>query len=173
MNEDVFGKVPPHSIEAEQATLGSILIDNEAIFKVIDFLQPEHFYRTAHQIIYESIRELFEKSEPIDLLTLSEYLKKKGKLDEIGGFSYLATLTNIAPTALNIEIYAQIVEEKAILREIIKSGIEIINLAFAGEDDVGTILDKSQEILFDIEQKKNGNTILSFKRSFKGIVRKN
>lgn len=154
MSEDIFGKVPPHSIEAEQATLGSILIDKEAIFKVVDFLQPEHFYRTAHQIIYESIRELFEKNEPIDLLTLSEYLKKKGKLDEVGGFSYLATLTNIAPTALNIEIYAQIVEEKAILREIIKSGIEIINLAFAGEDDVGTILDKSQEILFDIAKKR-------------------
>lgn len=154
MNEDIFGKVPPHSIEAEQATLGSILIDNDAIFKVIDFLQPEHFYRTAHQIIYESIRELIEKNEPVDLLTLSEHLRKKGKLDEVGGFSYLATLTNIAPTALNIEVYAKIVEEKAILREIIKSGIEIINLAFAGEDDVGTILDKSQEILFNIAKKR-------------------
>lgn len=154
MNEDFLGKIPPHSIEAEQATLGSILIDNEAIYKVIDFLQPEHFYRTAHQIIYEAIRELFEKNEPIDLLTLSEYLKKKGKLDEVGGLSYLATLTNITPTALNIDVYAKIVEEKAILREIIKSGIDIINLAFSQEDEVEVILDKSQEILFNIAKKR-------------------
>lgn len=154
MNEEIFGRVPPHSIEAEQATLGSILIDNEAIYKVIDFLQPEHFYRTSHQIIYETMIELFEKNEPIDLLTLSEELKKKGKLEEVGGFSYLATLTNITPTALNIDVYAKIVEEKAVLREIIKAGIDIINLAFEAEEDSGTILDKSQEFLFNIAKRR-------------------
>ncbi len=167
MNDEIFGRVPPHNIEAEQATLGSILIDNDAIFKVIDFLEPQHFYRTSHQIIYETMIELFEKNEPIDLLTLSEELKKKGKLEEVGGFSYLATLTNITPTALNIDTYAKIVEEKAVLRELIKAGIDIINLAFDAEEDSGTILDKSQEILYQIAKKRMATPFYSLKELLK------
>ncbi|HDL50617.1 MAG TPA: replicative DNA helicase, partial [Firmicutes bacterium] len=143
-----------HNIEAEQATLGSILIDNDAIVKVIDFLEPEHFYRTSHQIIYKAMKELYEKSEPIDLLTVSEHLKKKGELENAGGFSYLATLTNITPTALNVEKYAKIVEEKSILREIIKAGIEIIDLAFNSQENVGDTLDKAQEVLFNVAKKR-------------------
>ncbi|RLD14830.1 MAG: replicative DNA helicase, partial [Caldiserica bacterium] len=152
--EEILGRVPPHNIEAEQATLGSILIDNDAIVKVIDFLEPEHFYRTSHQIIYKAMKELYEKSEPIDLLTVSEHLKKKGELEEAGGFSYLATLTNITPTALNVEKYAKIVEEKSILREIIKAGIEIIDLAFNSQENVGDTLDKAQEVLFNVAKKR-------------------
>ncbi|MCD6168898.1 MAG: replicative DNA helicase [Caldisericia bacterium] len=152
--EEILGRVPPHNIEAEQATLGSILIDNDAIVKVIDFLEPEHFYRTSHQLIYKAMKELYEKSEPIDLLTVSEHLKKKGELEEAGGFSYLATLTNITPTALNVEKYAKIVEEKSILREIIKAGIEIIDLAFNSQEDVGDTLDKAQEILFNVAKRR-------------------
>jgi len=167
MNEEIFGRVPPHNIEAEQATLGSILIDNEAIYKVIDFLEPNHFYRTSHQIIYETMIELFERNEPIDLLTLSEELKKKGKLEEVGGFSYLATLTNITPTALNIDTYAKIVEEKAVLRELIKAGIDIINLAFQQEEDSGTILDKSQEILYQIAKKRMSTPFYPLKELLK------
>lgn len=152
--EEILGRIPPHNIEAEQATLGSILIDNDAIVKVIDFLEPEYFYRTSHQIIYKAMKELYERSEPIDLLTVSEYLKKKGELEEVGGFSYLATLTNITPTALNVEKYAKIVEEKSILREIIKAGIEIIDLAFSSQEDVGDTLDKAQEALFNVAKKR-------------------
>ncbi len=152
--EEILGRVPPHNIEAEQATLGSILIDNDAIVKVIDFLEPEHFYRTSHQIIYKAMKELYEKSEPIDLLTVSEHLKKKGELEDAGGFSYLATLTNITPTALNVEKYAKIVEEKSILREIIKAGIEIIDLAFNSQENVGDTLDKAQEVLFNVAKKR-------------------
>jgi len=152
--EEILGRVPPHNIEAEQATLGSILIDNDAIVKVIDFLEPEHFYRTSHQIIYKAMKELYEKSEPIDLLTVSEHLKKKGELENAGGFSYLATLTNITPTALNVEKYAKIVEEKSILREIIKAGIEIIDLAFNSQENVGDTLDKAQEVLFNVAKKR-------------------
>ena len=110
-------KVPPQNLEAEQSVVGGILLENEAISKVLETLLPDDFYRESHRKIFHSMIELFEKNEPIDLITLTNQLKSKGQLDGAGGSAYLASLVDSIPTAANITYYARIVKEKAILRK--------------------------------------------------------
>ncbi len=147
------GKLPPQSIEAEASVLGSLLLDKEAIVKIADTLSPSDFYKEAHKIIYEAILELFEKREPIDLVTLSNKLESSGKLTEVGGASYLTALANSVPTAAHIIHYAQIVQHKATLRKLISAASEITNLAFDEEKDINFILDKSEQLLFSVSQR--------------------
>ncbi|MCX7730394.1 MAG: replicative DNA helicase, partial [Candidatus Caldatribacterium sp.] len=118
--------MPPHSVEAEQATLGSMLLDREALLKALEILRPEDFYYEAHRVIFESMIELFDEDKVCDLVTLAEKLRQKGKLESVGGMEYLAQIVNVVPTAANVEYYARIVEEKSLVRSLIQVCTRII-----------------------------------------------
>ena len=146
-------KLPPQSLEAEKSLLGSLMLDKDAIFKVADFLQPRDFYKKAHQEVYIAVTELFEKGEPIDLLSVSSRLKEKGLLEEIGGNSYLTELVNFVPTATHILNYANIVQKKRILRDLISASQEINLLGYEEKEDVDVLLDRAEQRIFSIAQK--------------------
>ena len=114
--DDNLRKVPPQNLEAESSVLGGILLENDAINVVLELLRPEDFYRESHRRIFRAMIELTDRSEPVDLITLSECLKNRGELEAVGGSAYLASLADFVPTAANISYYARIVREKAILR---------------------------------------------------------
>jgi replicative DNA helicase len=147
-------KLPPQNIEAEQSILGGILIENEAINKVIEILTPEDFYRDAHRRIFEALIILSERDEPSDLITLTDELQKKKELDLIGGASYLASLIDSVPTAANIEYYAKIVKEKAVLRKLINASTEIITRSYEYLGDVDSLLDEAEQEIFQISGSK-------------------
>ena len=143
-------KLPPQNIEAEQSVLGAILIDAEAMHRIVDILRPEYFYKEAHKHIYSGMIELVYKSEPIDLVTLSDRLHSKQVLENIGGASYLAELTGFVSTSANVEYYAKIVEEKAMLRKLISTGSEIVENAFSEGNETSAILDSAEQKIFEI-----------------------
>jgi replicative DNA helicase len=145
-------KLPPQNIEAEQSVLGSLMIDKNAILKVADFLQPKDFYKGSHQEIYSSMQALFEKGEPIDLLSVTTHLKEKEKLEAIGGNSYLTELINAVPTATHVATYAKIVQKKRILRELIDASYQIGGLGYKEEEDVDKLLDEAEKTIFSIAQ---------------------
>lgn len=147
-------KIPPQNIEAEQSVLGGILIENEAINRVMEILDPEDFYREAHRKIYHALIELSERDEPADLVTTTNELRKKGELETIGGASYLAYLIDSVPTAANIEYYARIVKEKAILRKLIETSTEIITQSYEDRGDVEAFLDEAEKAIFEISEKR-------------------
>lgn len=144
---------PPHNLEAEQACLGSLLIDKDAIIKVADIIDADDFYSDKHRMIYEAMIELYTQREPIDILNLSNRLNDKEVLETIGGRGYLATLTNAVPTAANVISYANIIQRKATLRRLIKAAHSILNLAQDEDDDLSDQLDKSEQALFSVSQK--------------------
>lgn len=152
MGNNTPHNVPPQNIEAEQSVLGSILLENEALLKTIEILRPSDFYREAHRQIFLCMIELFEKNEPSDIITITEVLKRKNKLEEIGGASYLVDLSEKIPTAAHIEYYAKIVRQKAILRNLITSATEIASRATHAQEDVDEILDFSEKTIFSIAE---------------------
>jgi len=153
MKDELIDKIPPQSIEAEKCLLGSILIDKDAILRVVDILSPEDFYRGIHQTIYSTCLELFQKGEAIDILTVSNRLQEKKLLEEIGGRVYLTELINSVTTTSNIVNYANIIHKKRVLRELISASQEIGQLAFNETEDINTILDKAEKKIFSIAQK--------------------
>lgn len=148
------GKLPPQNIEAEQSVLGSLLIDKDTIPKVVEILHPESFYREAHHWIYQAIINLFQKNEPIDLVTVTDELSSIGKLDAVGGRVYVSDIINSVPTSANVEYYAKIVEDKAVLRELISQGSQMVTEAFKDDIEVDNVLDTAQKSIIDIAQKK-------------------
>jgi len=152
-NKQVIEKLPPQSLEAEKSTLGSLMLDKNAIIKVADFLQSEDFYKKIHQEIYQAVLDLFEKQEPVDLLAVANRLKEKKLLEQAGGNSYLTELINFVPTATNVLNYAKIVHRKRILRNLIESSQEINSLGHNEEEDIDIILDKAEQRIFSIAQK--------------------
>lgn len=146
-------RVPPHNEDAEMSLLGSIMLDKDAIIKVADIVKIGDFYKTIHNIIYETILELYEKREPIDVLSLSNRLDEKGKLDDIGGSVYLASLVNSVPSASNIVHYGKLVQKKALLRRLINAATEIVEMGYDESEDVDKILDEAEQRLFAISQK--------------------
>lgn len=150
----VYEKIPPHSLEAEISTLGAMMMEREAILRVIEILNEDAFYWDAHKRIWAAILNLCEKNEPVDLVTLTEQLRKDGNLSEVGGASYLAQILNSVPTAANVEQYARIVAEKGTLRKLISSATEIVSLGYQGEGDVSIILDRAEKLIFDVVQRK-------------------
>ncbi|MEF3401616.1 DnaB-like helicase N-terminal domain-containing protein, partial [Listeria monocytogenes] len=152
--EDI-GRIPPHSVESEQSILGSILLDKEAIITVTETIKPEDFYKEAHKIIYECMMKLNNKNEPIDLITLTEELKKQGHLEDIGGISYITSLSTIVPTTSNVKYYADIVKEKSVLRKLIRVSNDILNLGYDSSIKVEDILEKAEKQIFDISQEKS------------------
>lgn len=145
-------KLPPQNQEAEQSVLGALLIDKEAITKITDIVKSEDFYTPAHERIFEAILELYEKRQPIDILSVSARLTEKGTLKEIGGSTYLAELTNKVPTSSHIAHYAQIVKEKKVLRDLIKASAEITEEVF-GDNDTESLLDSIEQKILAISQK--------------------
>jgi replicative DNA helicase len=144
--------IPPQNIEAEQSVIGSILLENEAISKALEILKPDDFYYGSHQQVFQCMIELFEKNEPTDFITITERLKKKKKLEEIGGASYIADLSEKIPTAANIEFYAKIVKEKSVLRKLIHSATEIVSKAATAQENVEDLLDFSENTIFSISE---------------------
>ena len=154
-------RIPPHSVESEQSILGSILLDKEAIITVSETINPDDFYKEAHKIIYESMIKLSNKSEPIDLITLTEELKKQGHLDDVGGISYITSLSTIVPTTSNVKYYADIVKEKSVLRKLIKVSNDIINLGYDGSTKIEDVLEVAEKKIFDISQEKTSDDFKS------------
>ncbi|RPH50351.1 MAG: replicative DNA helicase [Desulfobacteraceae bacterium] len=146
-------KVPPQSIEAEESLLSAILIDNNALLEIVEILSPGDFYKPAHQKIFTAVLELFNKNEPVDLVTLSNALKKQGRIEEIGGAAYLSRLLDI-PLAINAANYAKIVYEKACLRRLIEKSNDIVRKCFENSGNLEEILDFSQSAIYEISEKK-------------------
>ena len=150
-----IGKVPPHDIEAEQAVLGSCLTDKDAVMDSIEKLKPESFYRDDNKLIFEAISNLYNRSEPIDLITVKDELTSMDSFEKIGGYEYLATLPDKVPTTSNVQKYIEIVEEKSTLRNLIKTANEIIELGYDQTEDVDDIMAGAEKKIFDIIQKKS------------------
>ena len=146
-------KLPPQNIEAEQSLLGALLIDKDSIIKIADIITAEDFYQTAHGFIYATILELFERKDPIDILSLTSRLEEKGQLDMIGGRTYLINLTGAVPSAAHIVSYAQIIQKKATLRRLITAANNILELGYQEEKEVSDVLDKSEQSIFSVSQK--------------------
>ena len=148
----VFGKVQPQAIPLEEAVLGALMLDKDSIAIVIDILRSDSFYSDAHQLIFKSIIRLFERSQPVDILTVTEELKKAGDLDKVGGSFYLVGLTNRVASAANIEFHARIIAQKHIQRELIKVSTNVIRDAYEDTTDVFQLLDDAEQGLFNITQ---------------------
>lgn len=165
-------KLPPQSVEMEQSILGAILLENDALVKVLDLLGPRDFYQDAHRWIFETMVDLFEENMPIDLLTVTERLRKKDRLDAIGGAAYLAELVDMVPTAAHVWHHARVVREKAVLRALIQTATAIVTESYEDSDDVEILLDRAEQAIFEIGQRRVSagfvhiNTVLkgSFKR---------
>lgn len=161
---ELAGKLPPQNIEAERCLLGSLLLDKSAIFKVVDFLEARDFYRKNHQDIYKAMLELFEKGEPIDLLTISSKLSEKQILSQVGGRSYLTELINSIPTASNVADYAHIVQKKRILRGLIEASQEISQMGYKESEDIDNLLDEAEKKIFSIAQRNLSQRFVSLKK---------
>lgn len=154
----VDGKLPPQAVDIEEAVLGAIMLEKDALTAVIDILKPESFYKDAHTRIFFAIQELFSRSEPVDIITVTQELKKTGELDLVGGAYYITQLTNRVASAANVEFHARIVAEKFIQRELIRVSSKTINHAFEEGTDVFELLDTAEQDLFSIMEgniKKN------------------
>ena len=160
MNDELLGRIPPNDPEAEQAVLGSMLVDKDAVLTVLEILKAEDFYRNEHAEIYGAILDLYEASKPIDLLTLKEQLRVRGKYDVVNGFEYLASLTNPMYSIANVEDYANIVWEKSILRKLIKASNKISKESYEALDDATAITERAEKEIFNIVQRKSSSYAL-------------
>ncbi len=150
MSQFVFGKLQPQARDLEEAVLGAVMLEKDALPAIVDFLKAESFYVEAHQLIYKAILRLFNKPEPIDILTVAEELRRTGELDLVGGSYYITELTNRIATAANVEYHARIIAQKYIQRELIRTSTEIVRDAFEDTTDVFELLDRSEKNLFEI-----------------------
>jgi len=160
----VRDKLPPQNIEAEMSLLGGLMLDKDAIIRVADLLEPKDFYKAIHSTIYEAIQELFDRNEPIDLLSLTNRLKEKEKLEEIGGNSYLTELINVVPTASHVLSYAKIVQNKRILRDLISISYEIGQMGYNEAEDPQVLLDQAESRIFSIAQKSLDHNFVPIKQ---------
>jgi replicative DNA helicase len=165
-----FDRLPPQNVEAEQFVLGAILLENEAIAAVIEVLSPNDFYKDAHKKIFTAMLDLYERNEPIDLVTLTEQLNKKDQLEAVGGASYLSTIVNMVPTSANARYHAKIVKEKAILRNLITTATEIISMSYDTEQDVNELLDLAETKIFGISEKAVRQTYVHIKDVVKDTI---
>lgn len=147
-------KLQPHNMEAEEAVLGSLLIDPDAIIRIATFLQPEDFYLERHSWVYAAIRDLHERREPADLVTLTDELERRGQLGEIGGSAYLTGLINATPTSIHVEYYGRIVERTAVLRRLIDAAGQIARLAYEDSADAAEAVDRAEEIIFSVSSQR-------------------
>ncbi len=153
--ESQIGRLPPQSIEAERSVLGSMLIEAEAIPRALTLLVPEDFYRDAHRAIYEAMLRLFDRSEPVDLVTLSAELGKAGRLESIGGAAYLTQLASGVPTAAHVERYAEMVRDRSLARQVIRAGTDIVARGFDPQTSAEELLDEAEQVIFHIAQNRS------------------
>lgn len=158
-----FNKVPPHDLEAEQAVIGSMLTDKEAVIAAIEALSDEDFYREDNRLIYKSILNLYNKGDSIDIITVKSELSSLGKLEAVGGLEYLAELPEKVPTTANVEKYIKIVEEKSTLRSLIRTGNEIITLGYDPTQDAEELMDNAEKKIFGVMQSRNQKGYSSMK----------
>ncbi|MBP7254350.1 MAG: replicative DNA helicase [Negativicutes bacterium] len=156
-------RVPPQNIEAEQAVIGGMLIEKEAISKVAEFLKADDFYREAHRLIFEAMLELFNKNEAVDLVTVTEVLRKNDKLEAVGGIAYITSLANSVPTAANINYHGKIVEEKALLRGLINSATHIASMGYEDTEAVADIIDKAEKMILEVSERKMSGDFVPIK----------
>ncbi len=156
-------RIPPHNLDAEQSVLGALMLDKDAIVAIADIVHPEDFYKGTHGTIYAAILELYEKNEPIDVLSLSNRLTEKKELDTVGGAAYLASLANMVPSASNIRHYANVVKKKSTLRKLIHASTKIGELGYSEADDVEKTLDAAEQALFSVSQQSQKQEFLTMK----------
>ena len=145
-------KTPPHNLESEQCVIGSIIVEEETLVPVAEILDREDFYIDAHKVIYDSMIELGNERKPIDMITLTNRLKEKGYLDQVGGVTYLTSITNMIPTTSNVKVYAEIVKKNSTLRKLIKASSDIISMGYEASDSLDDILNVAEKKIFDISQ---------------------
>ena len=157
-------RLPPQNNEAEQSVLGSILLEPTALISAMEFLQTNDFYRRSHQLIFQVMTDLNENNEEIDIITVADRLENIKQLEDVGGTAYLAELSNIVPTAANIEYYAKIVEERALLRRLIAASQDIITRTYEESDDVTNILDMAEQKILEVSERKNRSGFLEISK---------
>jgi replicative DNA helicase len=162
---ELEGRLPPQNIEAEQSVLGSLMLDKEAIIKIADILEPDDFYRGTHANIFQAMLDLYEKNEPIDLLSLTNCLEERKQLEEVGGASYLTSLVNSVPTAAHVVHYAKIIKNKKVLRDLINTASQVTQLSYQEPEDVESLVDIAEQKIFSISQKSIGQKFIPVKES--------
>jgi replicative DNA helicase len=162
--------LPPQNIEAEESLISAILVDNNTLLDVIEILEPGDFYRTAHQKIYAAIIDLFDKSEPADLVTLANRMKEKGQLEEIGGAAYLAKLVDTVPLAVNAQHYARIIHDKATLRRLIEKSNAIVKRCFEEKGAADEVIDYAESAIFEISEKKSRQSFYPLSKIILGNI---
>lgn len=167
---EVIEKVPPQNVEAEIATLGSMLLGEDAISKAIEFLDESCFYKDAHKKIFTAIINLYSRNNAVDFVTLVEELKKNAHIEEVGGPSYITALVNSVPTSANIMHYAKIVKQKAILRHLISTATQIVQESFEPDSEVDELLDRAESLIFDISSRKIDSHITPIKEIIKDSI---
>lgn len=156
MNNDVLSdQTPPQNIEAEKAVLGAAFLSGDALVEAMEYVQPEDFYRRAHQIIFQKMVDLNDQDKPIDALTMREQLDKTNQLEDIGGFSYIVELAEAVPTAANVVYYAKIVQEKSVLRKLIQTATDIVTRSYTGEEEVPDLLDEAERSILNVAETRN------------------
>ena len=155
------GRTPPYDEQAEASVLGAMLLDKSAITTAVEIIHAEDFYYDSHKAIFEGILRLYNKNEPADMITLSDFLKKSGQLEAVGGYTYLGRLTSGAGAVSNTEAYANIIKEKSTLRALIRAGSDIVEDSYRDDDDVGAIIEKAEKSIFDITQDNQRNGLMN------------
>ncbi|NLW10082.1 MAG: replicative DNA helicase [Firmicutes bacterium] len=164
MSPELLERVPPQNLDAERSALGAMFLDKEAIYRAMEILRPDDFYKDAHRHIYQTVLDLADKGEPVDLVTVTEALRQSKRLDEVGGVAYLTELANAVPTAAHIDHYARIVEEKSLLRRLIHAAGEIMAAGYEGREEVEEILDEAERKIFSVANRRSGRSISSLKQ---------
>lgn len=164
MSPNLLDRVPPQNLDAERSTLGAMFLDKEAIYRAMEVLYPDDFYKDSHRHIYQTVLDLANKGEPVDLVTVTEALRRSKRLDEVGGVAYLTELANAVPTAAHIDHYARIVEEKSLLRRLIHTAGEIMAAGYEAREEVERILDEAERMVFSIANRRSGRSISSLKQ---------
>lgn len=159
----MIDRVPPQNVEAEQSVLGAMMIEREAISKVSEVLRPEDFYREAHRLIYNAMSELFNKNDAVDLVTVVEVLRRDEHLESAGGIAYVSALANSVPTAANVMYHARIVEEKALLRQLINTATNVAGMGYEANEEVAVIMDKAEKMILEVSNRKAGQEFASIK----------
>lgn len=154
MMEEKSPRVPPQNIEAEQAVLCAMLIDKEAIARVTEILNGDDFYREAHRVIFNAMTELYGKNEAVDLITVTDALKRDSKLEDVGGIAYITALANAVPTAANVKYHADIVAEKSVLRQLVRVSTEIAAMGYDADEEVNVLIDKAESRILEISNRK-------------------
>lgn len=168
----MMDKLPPQNVEAEQSVLGAMLIEQMAVAKVSDMLQPDDFYREAHRLIYRAILQLFEKGEAIDFITVTDALKCDNRLETAGGIAYVTSLANSIPTAANVVFHAKMIQEKSLLRRLINTATEIAQMGYEQSDEVERILDAAQQKILDVSSNRTTQDFMPIKEIVFGTFAK-